>query len=161
MPELELVADAAKPGIDRFASGCFQQFPHAPHVIGDPCRHRRDTQGAVDATQVVEREPTQKASVGKRVRHVASTRARSRKKASPARKAHKRDEANVRGGSRPAKILDPPKRPGGATAKELQKASGWQPHSVRGFLSGTIGKKMGLTVTSAKSDDGERRYSVK
>ena len=33
-------------------------------------------------------------------------------------------------------------------------------HSVRGFLSGTIGKKMGLVVTSTKSEDGERKYSV-
>jgi hypothetical protein len=41
------------------------------------------------------------------------------------------------------------------------KPTGWQAHSVRGFLSGTLGKKMGLTVTSAKADDAERRYSVK
>jgi hypothetical protein len=40
------------------------------------------------------------------------------------------------------------------------KATGWQPHSVRGFLSGTIRKKMGLTVVSTKGDDGERNYSV-
>jgi len=41
------------------------------------------------------------------------------------------------------------------------KATGWQPHSVRGFLSGTIRKKMGLDVISAKSEEGERSYSVK
>lgn len=43
---------------------------------------------------------------------------------------------------------------------DSRKATGWQPHSVRGFLSGVIRKKMGLTVTSRKGDDGERRYSV-
>jgi hypothetical protein len=58
-------------------------------------------------------------------------------------------------------ILDLLKRPDGATAKELLKATGWQPHSLRGFLSGTVGKKMGFTVVSAKSEDGERGYSVK
>jgi hypothetical protein len=52
-------------------------------------------------------------------------------------------------------------RAGGVTAKELLKVTGWQPHSLRGFLSGTVGKKMGLTVTSAKGEDGERNYSVK
>jgi hypothetical protein len=41
------------------------------------------------------------------------------------------------------------------------RVTGWQPHSVRGFLSGTVGKKMGLTVSSIQGEDGERRYSVK
>jgi Protein of unknown function (DUF3489) len=67
----------------------------------------------------------------------------------------------ARDGSKTAKILDLLKRPGGATAKELMKATGWQPHSVRGFLSGTVGKKMKLTVVSTKGDDGERNYSIK
>ena len=66
----------------------------------------------------------------------------------------------ARDGSKTAKILDLLKRPGGATSKELVKATGWLPHSVRDFLSGTVGKKMGLTVTSTKSEDGERTYSV-
>jgi hypothetical protein len=64
-------------------------------------------------------------------------------------------------GSKTAKILHLLKRPGGATAKELMKATGWQPHSIRGFLSGTVGKKMGLVVASAKGEDGKRSYSVK
>ncbi len=41
------------------------------------------------------------------------------------------------------------------------KATGWQAHSVRGFLSGAVGKKAGLTVTSTKAEDAERRYAVK
>ena len=40
------------------------------------------------------------------------------------------------------------------------KATGWLPHSVRGFLSGTVRKKLGLTVTSTKGEDGERTYSI-
>jgi DNA-binding IclR family transcriptional regulator len=59
-----------------------------------------------------------------------------------------------------ALLLDLLKRSGGASLKELQKATGWQGHSVRGFLS-TLGKKMGLAVTSTKAADEERRYSVK
>jgi len=68
--------------------------------------------------------------------------------------------ARVSKSSKSAKIVELLKRPGGATLKELMKATGWQAHSVRGFLSGTVGKKMGLGVTSSKAEDGDRRYSV-
>jgi Protein of unknown function (DUF3489) len=50
---------------------------------------------------------------------------------------------------------------GGCPLKGLMKATDWQAHSVRGFLSGTIGKKMGLKVASTKTEDGERTYSIK
>ena len=48
----------------------------------------------------------------------------------------------------------------GATVSQMQKATGWQPHSIRGFLSGTVKKTLGLTVKSAVASDGERRYSI-
>jgi hypothetical protein len=104
-----------------------------------------------------------RASGAKRARNVAPKKAKSGKKASPAKKAPKgtKKDGGAREGSKTATILEMLKRPGGATAKELLKATGWQPHSLRGFISGTLGKKMGLTVVSAKSEDGERSYSVK
>jgi hypothetical protein len=87
--------------------------------------------------------------------------AKAYKKASKARTKPAVTKSTVaRHGSKTAKILDLLKRPGGATSKELMKATGWLPHSVRGFLSGTVGKKMGLTVISTKGNDGERTYSV-
>jgi hypothetical protein len=70
-------------------------------------------------------------------------------------------ENGLRQGSKSAQVLDLLKRPNGATAKELTQATGWQPHSVRGFLSGTVGKNMGLAVSSSKGEDGERRYALK
>jgi hypothetical protein len=47
----------------------------------------------------------------------------------------------------------------GATLTEIREATSWQAHSVRGFIS-TLGKKMGLAVTSTKRADGARVYSV-
>jgi hypothetical protein len=51
------------------------------------------------------------------------------------------------------------RRPGGCTLSELMKATKWQQHSVRGFLSGTVKKRLGLKLTSDASEDG-RRYKV-
>ena len=87
--------------------------------------------------------------------------AQSRQQSAKAAKAAKGEEArSAREGSKTAKVLDLLKRPDGATLKEIMKATGWQPHSVRGFISGTLGKKMGLVVVSAKGEDGERVYSL-
>jgi len=106
---------------------------------------------------------TKKATAAKRARNVAPKKAKSGKKATPAKKTPKgaKKATGARDGSKTAMILDMLKRPGGATAKDLLKATGWQPHSLRGFISGTLGKKMGLTVASTKGNDGERSYSVK
>jgi len=39
-------------------------------------------------------------------------------------------------------------------------ATGWQAHSVRGFISSHLGKKMGLMVESSKNETGERNYRI-
>lgn len=52
------------------------------------------------------------------------------------------------------------RRPEGASVPEMVTATDWQPHSVRGFMSGALKKRLGLVVTSRKGDGGERRYHV-
>ena len=52
------------------------------------------------------------------------------------------------------------KRPKGASIGELAKASDWQAHSVRGFLSGTLKKKQGLAITSTREEGKDRRYHL-
>jgi hypothetical protein len=119
------------------------------------------------ATAASKKPKAKNPRVAPRRAHVATAKARSPRKATVAPKAPKgRTKPEVakfkgaRDGSKTAKMLDLLKRTGGATSKELMRATGWLPHSVRGFLSGAVGKKMGLTVISIKGDNGERTYSV-
>ena len=108
-----------------------------------------------------ETKASKKAAAGARRANVAPAKGKAGKKVSPKKKAPRSARNDAREGSKTATILDLLKRPGGASSKELQKATGWQTHSVRGFISGTVGKKLGMTITSLKGDGGERRYSVK
>lgn len=48
----------------------------------------------------------------------------------------------------------------GVTVETLMEATGWQAHSVRGFLSGTVKKKLGLSLISEAGKDGIRRYRI-
>ena len=64
-------------------------------------------------------------------------------------------------GTKTAKILRLLQRPEGASLSELTKATKWQAHSVRGFLSGTVKRKMRLKLTKFKRPDGERAYLIK
>ncbi|MGB6120107.1 MAG: DUF3489 domain-containing protein [Mesorhizobium sp.] len=48
----------------------------------------------------------------------------------------------------------------GATIDQLIETTGWQAHSVRGFLSAVVRKKLGLALTSEVAKDGQRRYRV-
>ena len=69
-------------------------------------------------------------------------------------------EVVARPDSKTAKVLAMLRRTEGATLQQIMSVTGWQAHSVRGFVSGTLGKKLHLTVVSAKGEDGQRRYSV-
>jgi Protein of unknown function (DUF3489) len=122
-------------------------------------------ENASDQAPVTGKKPKapKKAHVRPQSAHATPKKGKSAKRATPAKKAPKgvKKAKPARESSKTNQVLDMLKRPGGVTAKELMKAIGWQAHSVRGFLSGTVGKKMGLAVTSSKSEDGERSYSIK
>jgi hypothetical protein len=132
----------------------------------------KQTETAQAIGKIVEPKATKKPRVPARGAHVASAKGKSGKKATPPKKAAKAPKTakaaleapkakGTREGSKTAQIMELLKRPGGATMQEIMKATEWQPHSVRGFISGTLGKKMGLSIESTKSEDGQRTYSLK
>lgn len=71
-----------------------------------------------------------------------------------------KQKPEARDGSKKAVVLALLRREGGATLGEIAQATDWQLHSIRGFLSGQVAKKMGLKIESAKTDGGQRRYHL-
>ena len=88
----------------------------------------------------------------------SQNRARSKAKSQAVRGRKKGTKAGA-GATKTAQITGLLQRTVGVSLDEMVKATGWQQHSLRGFLSGTIGKKKGLKLTSEKTD-GERRYRI-
>jgi hypothetical protein len=67
-----------------------------------------------------------------------------------------------REGSKTSQVIAMLKREGGATLEQIMTAMGWQKHTTRALMSagGSLRKKHGLTVVSAKGDNGDRNYSI-
>ena len=62
--------------------------------------------------------------------------------------------------SKTARVIALLRQPAGASLKAIMKATGWQAHSVRGFISGQLGKRMHLRVKSFERD-GDRIYAIR
>jgi Protein of unknown function (DUF3489) len=77
-----------------------------------------------------------------------------------AKPAHAKEASTPRAESKGAKILEMIGRAKGATLAEIMKATDWQKHSIRGFLS-TAAKKHGLKIESTKTEAGDRVYQIK
>ncbi len=82
------------------------------------------------------------------------------KKAKPSKQATAKEAApTAREGSKKAIVLKMMARKGGAILTDIMATTGWQAHTVRGFMAGTL-KKAGMAVESSKSEAGERIYRL-
>ncbi len=94
------------------------------------------------------------------------SRAKKTRPASPKTRKPGRVVANTtpvpsaRAGTKQALLIDLMKRKNGATIDEAVAATGWQRHSVRGAISGTLKKKLGLAVTSENLEGRGRVYRI-
>ena len=120
-------------------------------------------------TKTPEPKAPTKAKAAKQARRVAPAKAKSGKKATPAKKPAKapkskktakaRESAGPREGSKTAQVVAMLQRKSGATLAEIMEKMGWQKHTVRGFMAGAM-KKAGYTVESFKPEGGERTYRL-
>jgi hypothetical protein len=91
----------------------------------------------------------------------ASSKKTAKAKKTAPKKAMKTTKAKAaKSGSKTATVLELMRRKEGATLAEIAKATDWQNHSIRGFVSGHVTKKLGLKVESTKSEAGERTYRI-
>lgn len=65
-----------------------------------------------------------------------------------------------RKGTKQETLIEMLRAEGGATIDEIVEATGWQPHTVRGAMSGALKKKLGLEVTSEKVEGRGRVYRI-
>ena len=114
-----------------------------------PLTSRKAEHDATPATIELAPSPAPAQSVGK---------SKSKPVPKPKPRGSRPDDSRAPGGSKKAAAIALLRRAGGATLKELMKATGWQAHSVRGFISGILKKQMGMKVKSSKTADGERTY---
>jgi hypothetical protein len=106
------------------------------------------------------RNPKSAAPKKESVKSNATARRKVTSAAAAAKTPLKTDEPKVARVTKQERVLTLLSHPEGASIEEMMQATDWQQHSVRGFLAGTVKKKLGFPLTSSKPNDGARRYRI-
>jgi len=128
---------------------------------------KRFTNRRVAVARIWEAVQALSANVRKPAAHVAPSKGKPKKDAQKDKRRHtarvaaKGTAPVARGGSKQADVIELMRRSQGATLAEIMEHTGWQKHTVRGFVSGTLIKKLGLKIESFRSNEKERTYRVK
>jgi hypothetical protein len=120
----------------------------------NPVKEKHVSENAIDSENMSKLAPETAKPKGAR---------KPTKKAKPAKKAPRAKKSASKpktdGTNKKAEVIAMMKRAKGATLAEIMKATGWQPHTVRGFVS-ILGSKGGEKIDSSKNAVGERTYKI-
>jgi hypothetical protein len=119
----------------------------------NPVKEKPMSENAIDSENISKPAPDTKPKGA----HKAGKKAKPAKKAGRAKKPTSKPKAD--GTNKKAEVIAMMKRAKGATLAEIMKATDWQPHTVRGFVS-ILGSKGGEKIESSKNAAGERTYKI-
>ena len=109
-----------------------------------PSKSRKESPRARTAKGTPTRKPAKKARRGAASKGAAS----------------KKVNGSARRGTKQAILIEMLRRPNGATIEQMTAKTGWQTHSVRGAISGTLKKKLGLPVATETVEGRGRVYRI-
>ncbi len=105
------------------------------------------------------KRPAPAKGAGKTAARKTAKRSNSKKRVG-SESASTRTPSPARSGTKLVSLISLLSRKDGATIADLMKATGWQAHSVRGAISGTLKKKLGLGIISEKVEGRGRVYRI-
>jgi hypothetical protein len=123
-------------------------------------RNRKSTapkKGSAKSNATSRREITSAAANAKKPTRSVESKA---ERVATAKTLMKADEPKVARVTKQERVLTLLSQPEGASIEELMQATDWQQHSVRGFLAGTVKKKLGFSLTTSKAAGDVRRYRI-
>jgi Protein of unknown function (DUF3489) len=120
----------------------------------NPVKENSMSDNAIDSENISKPAPDTTKPKGKRT---PAKKAKPAKKAGRAKKPTAKPKADR--SNKKADVIAMIKRAKGVTLAEIMKATGWQPHTVRGFVS-ILGSKGGEKIESSKNAAGERTYKI-
>ena len=118
---------------------------------------RRTQKGGAQSKTASRRKVTSPAATAKRPTRSVESKA---ERVAAAKTRVKIDQPKVERVTKQERVLTLLSQSEGASIEEMMQATDWQQHSVRGFLAGTVKKKLGFSLTSLKPNDGVRRYRI-